>query len=201
MDPIVLHVVANPAVQVGDGAGAHVTAWNWRVLVEWIFDHWLIAALALLALGIVAWFAPTAVRAMRRHIARRRSAYLASEKWSFAQLRAGGDDPAKVYFALLDWLKRFAPVAPDHSIEALKQAAQDPILDREIASIETTLYAPKKDAPARWSSRKVLKELGITRSRLLRSAATHRASTALPDGLNPVMSPPQANPLQRPVAR
>src|SRR5262245_46682278 len=112
MDPIVLHVVANPAVQAGDGAGAHVTAWNWRVLVEWIFDHWLIAALALLALGIVAWFAPTAVRAMRRHIARRRSAYLASERWSFAQLRAGGDDPAKVYFGLLDWLKRFAPVAP-----------------------------------------------------------------------------------------
>ena len=203
MDPIVLHVADNPAVHAGGGGEASAVGWDWRTPVEWIFDHWLLAAIALLALGIVAWFAPTAVHAIRRHIASRQNAYLASEAWSFAQLRAAGNDrdPKKVYFALLDWLKRFAPVAPSHSINALKQAAQDPALDREIASIESNLFAPKKDPPSAWSSRELLKRVSIARRRLLRSTSIGTVSNVLPKGLNPVTSSPQVSPLRRPVAR
>jgi hypothetical protein len=101
--------------------------------------------MALFALGALPWLAPLAVRTVRQSAAQRRSAYLNSEACWFAQLKAAGHDrnPAKAYFVLLNWLQRFEPLAPRGDLDALKQAAADPELDREIATIQTALFAPQ----------------------------------------------------------
>jgi hypothetical protein len=89
---------------------------------------------------------PAAIRSIGQHFARRRTAYLASEAWSFAQLRtaSNGGDPTKVYFALLNWLRRFEPLGPGHNLETLKKAARDPGLDREIASLGAQLFSAQR---------------------------------------------------------
>jgi hypothetical protein len=144
-----------------------------------------------------------AVRAVRQSAAQRRRAYLNSEARWFAELKAAGHnrDPAKVYFALLNWLQRFEPLAPGGNLDALKQAAADPVLDREIANIETALFAPQSRTAPNWSPRRLLKRVSLVRRRLLRSAPAQLRQKILPDSLNPVMSRPQINPLRRPVAR
>jgi hypothetical protein len=165
--------------------------------------RWLISAMALFALGALPWLAPLAVRTVRQSAAQRRSAYLNSEACWFAQLKAAGHDrdPAKVYFALLNWLQRFEPLAPRGNLDALKQAAADPELDREIASIQTALFAPQTGGAPDWSPCRLLKRVSLVRRRLLRSAPAQARQKILPDSLNPVMSRPQVNPLRRPVAR
>src|SRR5262249_12662061 len=137
-----------------------------------------------------------------QYISRRRTAYLASEAWSFAQVRAASrsGDPAKAYFALLDWLQRFEPLGPRRNLDALKNAARDPDLDQRLASLEARLFSPRPEDAA-WTARKLLKRVKIVRSRLLNSAPAQAPRMALPDHLNPVVAQPQINPRWRPVAR
>src|SRR5262249_50005608 len=120
-------------------------------------------------------------------------AYLNSEARWFSQLKAAGHnrDPARVYFALLNWLQRFEPLSPRGNLDALKQAAADPELDRELAAIETDLFAPQTGAASDWSPRRLLKRVSLVRRRLLRSMPTQPRQKILPDSLNPVMSRPQ----------
>ena len=203
VDPVALHVADNPALHSGGAVDASPARQDWHSVFDWILDHLLISALALFALGALLCAAPLAVRRARQSTAQRRSAYLNSEAFWFAQFKAAGHDrdPAKVYFALLNWLQRFEPLAPRGNLDALKQAAADPELDREIASIQTALFAPQTGGAFDGSSRRLLKRVSLVRRRLLRSAPAQARQKILPDSLNPVMSRPQVNPLRRPVAR
>ena len=203
LDPVVLHVANDPALRTGAAVDTSPTHRDWRSIFDWILDHLLISVMALFALGALLWLAPLAVRAVRQSAAQRRSAYLNSEACWFARLKAAGHDraPAKVYFALLNWLQRFEPLAPAGNLDAFKQAAADPELDREIANIETALFAPQSRTAPNWSPRRLLKRVSLVRRRLLRSAPAQPRQKILPGSLNPVMSRPQINPLRRPVAR
>jgi hypothetical protein len=190
---IVFHVVDNPTARAGESGKASMSGRDWRAPVGWILDHWLLCVAVLSALGALVWLASAAVR----------TAYLGYEAWSFAQLRAAAHDrnSAKVYFALLSWVGRFDPLAPNRSLDALKQAARDPALDREIASIETKLFAPQGSDSIAWSPRPLLRRVEIARRQLQRSPSTPTARRALPDNLNPVAARQQILPQLRPVAR
>ena len=200
---IVFHVVDNPTARAGQSGEASMSGRDWRAPVVWILDHWLLCVAVLSALGALVWLASAAVRTVRRRIMQRRTAYLGSEAWSFAQLRAAAHDrnSAKVYFALLSWVGRFDPLAPNRSLDALKQAARDPALDREIASIETKLFAPQGSDSIAWSPRPLLRRVEIARRQLQRSPSTPTARRAPPDNLNPVAARQQILPQLRPVAR
>ena len=200
---IVLHVVDNPTSGAGESGEASTSGRDWRAPVDSILDHWLLCVAGLSALGALVWLASAAMRAVRQRAMQRRTAYLGSEAWSFAQLRAAAHDrdSAKVYFALLSWVERFDPLAPNSSLDALKQAAQDPALDREIASIETKLFAPQGSDSITWSPRPLLRRVEIARRQLQRSPSNRTARHALPDSLNPVTARQQILPQLRPVAR
>jgi hypothetical protein len=195
---ITLHVADNPALHASAPGEAHARNWNWHAPVFWLLDHWLLTLIALLVVGAVAWFAPTGARVVRQRIAARHNASLASEAWSFDQLRAAvrGRDAEKTYFALLDWLGRFAPA---HTVEALRQSARDPLLDREISAIETRLFGPQDAKSVAWSPRRLLKRVSVARRRLGGRGAV-ADPTVLPGELNP--SGRQRYPVvRRPVAR
>jgi hypothetical protein len=200
-DAIVLRVAENPALRAAGTSGGSTSDWSWRAGINFILDHWPAAAVVLFALGMLAWFAPAAIRTLRDRIRLRRSAYLNSEAWSYARLRAASRDPQKFYFALLNWLERFTPLAPPRTIDSFKQVVQDPLLDREIASVEANLFSPQRRGRPNLSSRQLLKRVKIARRRLLRSASAHLNGDILPDSLNPVSAAPQARALRRPVAR
>jgi hypothetical protein len=197
-DAITLHVADNPAQRVGGQGQGGAPAWDWRRPILWVLDHWLLTFATLLLLGLGAWFAPAAARDIRQRIAAKQNAYLASEAWSFAQLRAAirRRDAEKAYFALLDWLGRFAPA---RTVVALRRSAQDPLLDHEISSIESNLFGPHDAGDAVWSPRRLLKRVTIARNRLLRPG-TVAARTVLPGGLNP-STPRHHGFVRRPVAR
>jgi len=199
-DAVALHVVDNPALPASAPAEGRARGWDWHAPVFWLLDHWLLTLIALLLAAAVAWFAPAAARNVRQRVAARRSAYLASEEWSFNQLRAAihGHEPKKAYFALLDWLDRFAPA---RTIEALRQSARDPALDREISAIESSLFGPQDAKGVAWSPRRLLKNLTNARQRLIRPALTAATPPVLPADLNPIATRLSINPLSRPVAR
>jgi len=203
IDTITIHVADNPALRSGAAPEGDVPDRRWRDYIDVVRDNWLLVAFIVAILAFVAWFAPRAMRTIREYNARRQTAYLASEAWSFAQLRTAsrGGDPAKVYFALLNWLRRFEPLNPDHDLGALKKAARDPELDREIASLETHLYAPAAERDASWAARKFLRSVTAARHRLQKSGSTRVRTKVLPGHLNPVVAQPQIDPRWRPVAR
>ncbi len=199
VDAVTLHVADNPAQHIGGQGEGTATAWDWRRPTLWILDHWLLTAAVLLTLGAVSWFAPAIARGLRQRMEARQSAYLASEAWSFAQFRAAihRRDPEKAYFALLDWLARLSPAG---TIESLQQSAQDPLLDKEITSIETNLFGPQDAAGVAWSPRRLLKRVTIARRRLRPARAVTR-ETALPGELNPPTPQRHTGFSRRPVAR
>ena len=141
-EAITLHVADNPAQRVGGQAQGGAPAWDWRRPILWVLDHWLLTFATLLLLGLGAWFAPAAARDVRQRIAAKQNAYRASEAWSFAQLRTAirRRDAGKTYFALLDWLGRFAPA---RTVVALRRSAQDPLLDHEISWIDRAVWATR----------------------------------------------------------
>jgi len=186
LDAVPLQVAANPAAQGAPPAGATGARWNWDAFIDAVANHWLVAVLALATLGAIGWFAPAAARTIAAGHRRRREAYRQSEAWSFRLLRhaAGSGDARIVYFAMLDWLQRFEPVAPDHTIHALKSAAKDAALDSEIGSIERRLFAPGQGA-GKWSPRRLLRQITAARRGLRRKAVATGAARRLPPQLNP----------------
>jgi hypothetical protein len=196
-----VNVRVAPALRA-DVRNDNATSWKGGDYIDAIRDHWLLTMTVLALLAIVARFAPAAIRSAGQGIVRRRTAYLASEAWSFAQVRAAsrGSDATKVYFALLDWLQRFEPLGPGRNLDTLKKAAKDRGLDQELACLEARLFSPQAEDAA-WTARKLLKRVKFVRNRLLNSAPAQVPRKALPDHLNPVVAPPQINPRWRPVAR
>src|SRR5262249_29507952 len=138
-------------------------------------------------LAAAAWFAPRAARTVVAWHRRRREAWLQSEAWSFHQLRraAGRRDAKATYFALLDWLQRFAPISPEHNVKALKAAAGDPALDRHIDSLERQLFAPDRGSD-RWSQGQLLRRVSAARTSLRRQAARTERARPLPQQINPI---------------
>jgi hypothetical protein len=201
-DAVTLHVADNPAWRASAPGATPASGWNWHAPVFWLLDHWLLTLVALLVVGAIAWVAPAAARTIKQRVATRRASQLASEAWSFEQLRAAihRRDAEKAYFALLDWLRRFGHETSVGSVEALKRSAQDAVLNREISAIETNLFGPQDALSVAWSPRRLLKRVTIARRRLRRSAAV-TAESLLPDGLNPQALRPHAGLAKRPVAR
>ena len=188
LDAVALQVAANPAVASPIGTSA--TRWNWDGMVEFVSDHWLLALIAVVFLALLAWLAPRLARTIAFHHRQRRESWLRSESGFFERLRhaARRGDARATYFALLEWLQRFEPAAPLHTIKSLKAAARDPVLDREIDALQTTLFAPHREA-ADWSPHQLLRRVGSVRRTLQRQSARSGRSHALPRRLNPVEDP------------
>jgi hypothetical protein len=188
LDAVALQVAANPALPVSSGNEA-LFRWSWDSLIDFVADHWLVAILMLVALAGLAWIAPRTARAIVARYRWRREAYLRSEAWSFAQFRraARQGNVKATYFALLDWLHRFGPLAPDPSLETLKAAARDDALDEQIGSIEGQLFA-SDHRTGNWSPTRLERRVGAARITLQRQAARAEPALPLPQQLNPVGS-------------
>ena len=185
LDAVTMQVAANPAVQPA-GASAPKARLNWATIVDLVADHWLFALLATLVVAGLIRVAPGAVRGIAAYRRRRRQTYLQSEAFAFSRLRHAlrHRDAKAAYFALLDWLPHVGATTPDHTVEAFKVAAGDPVLDREIDAIEAELFASQRDA-GRWSRRQLLHRVSAARRRL-RPRAEHSGKRRLPQQLNPV---------------
>jgi hypothetical protein len=181
LDAVALNVAAGPAAPAAVPRAGSVGQ-----VVGFILDHWLLIVLAAIVLAIAAWISPRVARTIAADYRRRRQEYLRSEAWSFHQWRRAvhGGDAKAIYFALLGWLQRFEPLAPEHSLDALKAAAHDTALDQEIGAIERQLFASRRDAGS-WSRTQLLRRVSTAR-RMLQQRTT-RAETArpLPRWLNP----------------
>lgn len=202
LDTISLHVLDNPAAQRG-APPAQTSPWRpLAAFVDLLADHWLLALLAIGVLAALAWSAPRAARAIAGVYRRQHDRWLVSEARAFARLRAAARhrDAGKVYAALLDWLARFDPVAPNHTLDSFKALARDPALDRQIDAIERELFAPR-GGDGDWSGRKLVSAMGSARRRLLRHAARTEVAGPLPRELNPVATHPLTARHLRPVAR
>ena len=186
LDGVSLQVAANAAAAGGASVEEPGARWNWDAVLDLIEDHWLLAVLAAAALAALGWFTPRAARAISAWYRQRREAYLQSEAFSFNRLRraARGRDARTVYFALLEWLQRFEPAAPLHTVRSFAAAAHDPALDHEIGAIEQELFAPDRGTRG-WSAQQLLRTVSAARRSLL-SHGARAASTPLPQQLNPV---------------
>jgi oxygen tolerance protein BatD len=186
LDEVPLAVAVNPGEPAASAPSGQDARRRLDTIVDLLAEHWLIALLALAALVVAGWFAPRAIRAVRARRKRRHAAYLQSEEFSFHRLRhaARRGDARAIYFALLDWLQRFEPAAPDHTIQALKAAANDAALESELGSIERQLFAPQSGA-GHWSPRRLLRQVTVARRDLRRATAVSGASRQLPSELNP----------------
>ena len=184
-----LSVVADPAGEavVDDRPAAH---WHWGALIEAIADHWLFTAFALMILVALAWVAPAATRRMMASLRRRRATYRASEAWSFRKFRAATRrrEPAAVYSALLDWLRRFEPLAPAGDVDALTSAANDPALKRQIDALQRELFAAGDETTPGWSPRVLKRHVSSARKTLRRRSMHLEIKTVLPRQINPVGS-------------
>jgi hypothetical protein len=184
LDAVTIKVAANPAAQSSD-ANAPRARSTWVALVDLIADHWRLGLLAVLMIAALIWFAPGAVRAVADYHRRRRQAYLQSEAYAFSHFRHAvrHRDAKAAYFAMLDWLPHAGATTPDHTLEAFKAAASDPVLNREIAAIEAELFAAQRGASS-WSRHRLLHRVSAARRRL-RPHMGRRGHMRLPQQLNP----------------
>jgi hypothetical protein len=182
LDAVPMQVAVNPAAESGS-ATPDVRS-NWMAMVDLVADHWIAAILSLAALAALCRLVPRAARAVAARHRKRHESYLRSERYSFDRLRraARSGDAKASYFALLDWLQRFGPPA---TVDTLKAAAGDPILGREVAALETRLFAGQP-ASADWSPRSFIRHVSAARRNLRRSVVHRKADSALPQQLNPV---------------
>ncbi len=192
LDAVALQVAGNPAAQGTAAVSVGSARQSLNSLFDFVADHWLLTLIAVAILALLGWFAPRLARAVALRHQQRREAWLQSESYFFDRLRhaARGGDARTAYFALLDWLQRFEPTAPLHTVEALKAAARDPALDRQINSIERELFAPDHNGAA-WSPHQLLRRINAAR-RGLRRKAVGGARASLPRQLNPSQGRPAA---------
>jgi hypothetical protein len=201
LDAVPLQVAADPAQPASSGETA-ISRWNWDALLDFVVDHWLLVMIASIALAALASIAPRTARAVAANHRQRHEAWLRSEAWSFEQFRSAvrRGRAKDAYFALLDWLQRFGPVAPDHSLETLKAAARDPLLDRELGSIERQLFARGSDT-GNWSPVQLLRRVSTARRTLQRQATRTETTQPLPQQLNPTADQTSVGRRQRRPAR
>jgi hypothetical protein len=183
------------AFKVGAVLGADATAAGGAdvrqprpTLLDMVVNHWLATAFALFVLVALAWVTPAAVRQTKTLIEKRRAAYRASEAWSFRQFRSAARQrkPEAAYFGLLVWLRRFEPVAPVGTIDALTCAANDPVLEQQINALQNELFASVPTARG-WSPRILVRHVSSARRRLGGRSRRMADIAALPP-LNPAAS-------------
>ena len=196
-DAVTLTVAANPATPVAEPQAATRT---WRDTLLRLTDRWPLLAAVAAALIALVWLLPSIIRAISRRAARRRAAYRASEACAYAALRSAArrGDAGETYSALLTWLMKFEPAAPERTIRAFRKAAGDAALDDEIAQIEDHLFARRGESA---SPRRLVKRVAVARRRLLREATYVQPAHALPRDVNPRAANAVAGPARRPVAR
>lgn len=197
-DAVALHVIDNPALKAPASSQREAVP-DIRRTILFLIDHWRATLALIIALGALAWVGPRVLRNVRLWVEERRDAYRESEARAFSDLRTAArrGDAGATYSALLRWLLRFEPTAPGHTIGALKVAARDDELDREIAQIERHLYA--RQTGAEWSAHELLKRLNSARRRLQRQ--TSLRGNILPAEINPRAAHQTAAWRSRPVAR
>lgn len=173
-----------------------------RRLFLFVLEHWLPLGTVILVAGVLIWATPPTARHLMRRLQRRRVLYRQSEVFAFRDLSrvARQNDPRQTYRALLTWLSRFEPAAPQHTVKALNSWAKDPILAQETAALERQLFATGPGAGA-WSGALLIKTIRSMR----RKAELRRRNTpmtyALPEDINPETSDAALPPSARPVAR
>lgn len=189
LDAVPLRGIAAPGAVGSPPLNQSNQGWTWDGLVDFMFDHWLTMLLLVALVAGLALFVPRVVRRVAARLHRRRQTYLQSEAFAFSRLRRAlrHRDARASYFALLEWLPHLDGRRSPRTTEALKAAAHDPDLDRELDAIESELFADRP-APARWSPPRLLRQL-ITARRALRPRARSRTMTGLPPYLNPVETP------------
>jgi len=185
LDAVTMQVAPNPAVQP-TAASAPKARLNWTAIVDLIADHWLSVLLAALVVAGLIRVAPGVVRGIAAYHRRRQQAYEQTEAFAFSRFRHAvrHRDAKAAYFAMLDWLPHVGAATPDHTVEAFKVAAGDPVLDREIDAIEAELFAAQRDA-GRWSRHQLLHRVSAARRRL-RPREGRSGKMRLPQQLNPV---------------
>jgi hypothetical protein len=185
LDAVTFEVAANPNMPVA--TVEQRPRWDWDGIVDFIRQHWLLAVVAAAALVSAIWVAPRVIRTIRTRYRVRRETRLQSEGWSFQQFRRAAEsgDAKAAYFALLNWLQRFKSIAPVDSIDSLKAAAHDPVLDLELDSIEQQLFARGVHASG-WSSGQFSRRIGAARRALRRRARQTDETRPLPQQLNPI---------------
>lgn len=204
VDPVALHVAANPALAQGTSAVPSGRR-SWHASLDRLLDHWPLIALLLAILAAIAWMTPRAIQALCHWNERRREAYRASEACAFARVRSAArrGDASRTYADLVAWLERVGSLAPDHTVAALRRAARDPILDRQIAALEQSLFAPGATGGAvAWSPQTLLRRLTAARRHLQREKAVNTYQRSdLETAINPTARRVAASWLARPVAR
>lgn len=201
LDAVTLHVIDNPLARRSPSEAPSALR-RFNTFVDFVSSHWSMLVLVGAVMIALAWFFLRIVHALTAQYRWRRDAWLASEARSFMLLLAAAcrRSTGKVYCALLNWLARFNPIGPNHTIAAFKMAANDHDLDRQIDAIETSLFSPQEQ-PHDWSVRKLVAALCKARRRLLRQASRDDAARQLPPGLNPVAAASPMRHRRRPVAR
>jgi len=179
-EKIDVHVAENAAVKSGAGD----RQWHWS-LVDLARTYWQAVALLLLSAAILAWYSPRLTRLFVAWRVRRQNDYRQSEAFYFARLRraAAANDARSTYFALLDWLRRFVPLAPAHSIRSLTFAADDPRIDFGVTAIEQNLFG--RDV-SNVDLQALVSRIAIARRRLLRGNRARHAEHPLPADINPI---------------
>jgi hypothetical protein len=185
LDAVPLKVAGDPTARTAapiDGAGR---SWTWEGFVDLVADHWLAGLFVAIIVAALGWFAPGMGRRIADYHRRRRAAYLQSEAFAFSRFRYAvrRRDAKAAYFAMLDWLPHVGATTPDHTVEAFKLVARDPVMDHEIDAIEAELFAAQADA-GRWSRRQLLRRVRAARQRL-RPRAGRSNNSRLPQQLNP----------------
>jgi len=193
--PVSLPVTENPAIKP---PGENTRSLSPRRIVLFLADH-LWALLAIVIVGCtLAWFAPRAIARLSDQMRRRREAYRRSEAFAFANFRAAArhGDAGRTYFALLNWLARFAPGL---SLQAFRAAAHDAELDAQIGAIESHLFGTAPSVQAQRSTSKLAGCVASARRRLRRTSMSANRPSPLLSTLNPCED--HALSRQRPVAR
>jgi hypothetical protein len=182
LDAVPMQVAVNPAAEAA--AATPGRGRDWMAVVDLVLDHWIAAILTLAALVVLCWIVPPATRAIAARHRERHESYLRSERYSFDRLRhaARTGDAKASYFALLDWLQRLGPPT---TVDTLKSDAGDLLLGREIASLETRLFAGRPASPD-WSPRSFIRHVSAARRNLRRAEVRTAADSVLPQQLNPV---------------
>ncbi len=187
IDSLALRVAGNPAEHTAALTDERGLRENLNALADFIANHWRLATLTAIICAALAWAAPRVLRQIAAGHRRRRAAYHQSEAWWFARLRTAmrRRDARAVYFALISWLQRFASIAPVGTIDSLKAAARDPVLELQIDLLQTQLFTPK-GAATDWSPRTLSRRISSARRTLRRQVTRAEAKQALPQQLNPI---------------
>ncbi|MCB1483435.1 MAG: BatD family protein, partial [Hyphomicrobiaceae bacterium] len=184
VDPQSFNVAGGPATVQGTPQAGGLSAP--RKIALFVLEHWFALLSTIAALAALIWALPPVLRNLNDQFRHRLQVYRQSEAHAFEDLRriAKQGDERSTYRALLVWVSRFEPAAPSGTIKALKAWAGDPVLSREIASLEQRVFAAQS-APASWSSGPLITAIESARSKARHHHPDLAKPHSLPGDINP----------------